>query len=1263
MSVSGKTKAELVQEILELKQKLVSQQESCNMVRTDCRQAELAFHESEIKFRQLAESSTTIVYRLLLKPELKFEYVSPSVTEITGYTPEDHYNDPQLGFKMVHPEDRILLENTSRYSKGEPLELRWIREDGRVIWTEQRNILLFDENNEPFAIEGNARDISDRKNIEFSLVKEAERNALLLGLFTRAPVMTDKELYDEALDIAVKITDSKIGFFHQISENQQEIILTSWNEEAVKNCTTKYDSHYSLHKAGNWADCIREKKAVVYNDYHVSPNKKGLPDGHASIGRILCIPVLYEEKVRLIFGVGNKSSDYGDSDVIQIQAIAYELHKILEKRNIERNLKKFEDRWQFAIEGSNDGIWDWNILTDDVFYSNRLKEMIGYGPDELKGKLSEWQSRIHPDDIEPLMFRLQQHFNRETPDYSAEHRLLCRDGSWKWILDRGKVLQWTAEGKPSRMVGTHTDITELKNTEETIRKSEEKFRIVADNAYNWEFWEGADGRWIHHSPSCRKITGYSADEFLNNNSLLLKIIHPDDRQSYLDHHKEKRINQTQGRHYFRIITKEGETRDIEHVCQAVFDGTKSFKGIRGSNIDVTERKIAEKQLRESEVQYRNLANSGSALIWTSGTDKLCNYFNETWLRFTGRTLEQELQNGWAEGVHPDDADRCIETYLSAFDKQIPFEMEYRLRHASGGYRWLVDLGTPNFNSTGEFIGYIGHCFDISERKLIEDTQTFLLGCGLPGTGEDFFESLARYLSEKLSMEYVCIDRLEGDGLMAQTVAIYNNGGFETNVLYALKDTPCGEVVDRSVCCYQHGVRHLFPNDSALQELNAESYIGTTLPDSKGKAIGLIAIIGHQPLHDEGKAETVLKLVAPRAAGELERREAENALKETLEQLFRAKEKAEESDRLKSAFLANMSHEIRTPMNGILGFSELLKEPGLNSSQQQEYIRIIEKSGARMLNIINDIVDISKIEAGLMKLDIQESDLNEQIGYIYTFFKPEVEAKGMKLFFKKPLPVKDAILKTDREKVYAILTNLVKNAIKYSEEGTIEIGCDKKGDLVEFFVKDTGIGIPKERHLAIFERFVQADIEDRAARQGAGLGLAITKTYVEMLGGKIWVESQEGIGSSFYFTLPANIEPVFENVFQQIAPAAKTNQVRKLKILIAEDDEVSKILIDLTIKMFGDEILKVRTGVEAVEICRNHPDIDLILMDVQMPEMSGYEATRQIRKFNNHVIIIAQTAYGLSGDREKAIESGCNDYIAKPVYKAELIELIQKYFRN
>jgi len=381
-------------------------------------------------------------------------------------------------------------------------------------------------------------------------------------------------------------------------------------------------------------------------------------------------------------------------------------------------------------------------------------------------------------------------------------------------------------------------------------------------------------------------------------------------------------------------------------------------------------------------------------------------------------------------------------------------------------------------------------------------------------------------------------------------------------------------------------------------------------------------------------------------------------------LVLAKERAEESDRLKSAFLANMSHEIRTPMNGILGFADLLKEPKLTGKERQEYLGIIEQSGARMLSIINDIMSISKVESGQMQVTISKTNINLQIEYVYTFFKPEVEKKGVQFFFNTALPAKQAIIKTDREKLYAILTNLVKNAIKFTYAGEIEFGYKKKGNYLEFFIRDTGTGIRLEQRDIIFERFRQGNDSLTRNYEGAGLGLSISKAYVEMLGGKIWVESETGKGSVFYFTLPYNVVHENGKVVQKNKSVKITDtQVRKLKILIAEDDEISAMLLKNRVSPYCNEVIIVRTGVEVVETCHKYPDIDLILMDIQMPEMDGYKATERIRRFNKEVIIIAQTAFALSGDKGKALNSGCNDYMAKPINKDKLSGLIKKYFNK
>ena len=383
------------------------------------------------------------------------------------------------------------------------------------------------------------------------------------------------------------------------------------------------------------------------------------------------------------------------------------------------------------------------------------------------------------------------------------------------------------------------------------------------------------------------------------------------------------------------------------------------------------------------------------------------------------------------------------------------------------------------------------------------------------------------------------------------------------------------------------------------------------------------------------------------------------------ELKQAKEKAEESDRLKSAFLANMSHEIRTPMNGILGFSNLLKMPNLSGEKKNEYISIIEKSGSRMLNIINDLIDISRIESGQINVIYTDININEQNNYIYNLLTPEANKKGLDILFKNSLPLEKAIISTDSEKVYAILANLVKNSIKYTNTGSIEFGYILNTDIepleLEFFVKDTGIGIPKDRQTAIFDRFVQADIEDIHAYEGAGLGLAISEAYVEMLGGKIWVESVEGEGSHFHFTIPYIPIQQEKNIF--IEKSEKTeidNELSDFKVLITEDEETSDLFLTEVLKNFSKEILHAKNGKEAVDICKQTNNIDFILMDIKMPEMDGYEATRQIRKFNSNVIIIAQTAYAFTGDREKAINAGCNDYITKPIKKNELMKIMVKY---
>ncbi|NJW51472.1 hybrid sensor histidine kinase/response regulator [Salinimicrobium oceani] len=376
------------------------------------------------------------------------------------------------------------------------------------------------------------------------------------------------------------------------------------------------------------------------------------------------------------------------------------------------------------------------------------------------------------------------------------------------------------------------------------------------------------------------------------------------------------------------------------------------------------------------------------------------------------------------------------------------------------------------------------------------------------------------------------------------------------------------------------------------------------------------------------------------------------------QLTLAKEKAEENERLKTIFLQNMSHEIRTPMNGIIGFLSLLKQPDLDAESRQKYIDIVSKSGKRLLTTINNIIEISKIDSKQIEVRNTQVDLIEILNFYYNFFLPQAKERKLEFRLNCLIPPEDATILTDKFILDNILTNLINNALKFTKQGSVELGASVMEKEVLFYVKDTGIGIPKERQNAIFERFVQANLSMTRAHEGSGLGLAIVKAYVEILKGKIWLESREGEGSTFSFTIPyvpseAPQEPDTDAQQEKL-------ETETLKILIAEDDNISFLFIQQLLKSPQITLLRAKDGSNAVELARRNPDLSLILMDIKMPLLNGIEATHQIRQFNPSVPIIAQSAYTFSGEQEQAIKAGCNDYITKPINKNILLQLIKKY---
>jgi PAS domain S-box-containing protein len=389
--------------------------------------------------------------------------------------------------------------------------------------------------------------------------------------------------------------------------------------------------------------------------------------------------------------------------------------------------------------------------------------------------------------------------------------------------------------------------------------------------------------------------------------------------------------------------------------------------------------------------------------------------------------------------------------------------------------------------------------------------------------------------------------------------------------------------------------------------------------------------------------------------------SERKLAET--ELIEAKEKAEESDRLKTAFLHNISHEIRTPLNAIVGFSDFLNDPGLTEINRKEFTKMILQGSDQLLAIIDDIISLASIEAGLEKIQKTNINLNEIFRLIKDQFSLIARNKSIDISINVGLSDNEAYLFTDGTKLTQILNNLVNNALKFTSHGYISCGYVVKDEALEFYVEDSGIGIPKEMHELIFSRFRQVETSNEQLFGGSGIGLSISKAYVEMLGGRIWLTSELGKGSVFYFSIP------FTKVKQPILPKKPAPKelhlefIRNKTLLVAEDDQLSFLFLNELLSNAGLHIVRAVNGVEAVEMCKSNPHIDLVLMDIKMPKMDGYEATKFIKKLRPSLPIIALTAYSTDVDRDKAFACGCSDFISKPVKKELLFLKIKEQLRK
>jgi PAS domain S-box-containing protein len=385
-------------------------------------------------------------------------------------------------------------------------------------------------------------------------------------------------------------------------------------------------------------------------------------------------------------------------------------------------------------------------------------------------------------------------------------------------------------------------------------------------------------------------------------------------------------------------------------------------------------------------------------------------------------------------------------------------------------------------------------------------------------------------------------------------------------------------------------------------------------------------------------------------------------KEMEAELRRARQKAEESNRLKSEFLANMSHEIRTPMNGIIGFASLLEDDDLSAEQRQYYIRIIQNSTHQLLHIIDEILEVSELQTHQVEKEIREVNVNEILLGCFSKLDEKAKNKNISLRIKKGLPDEAALIKVDENKLHKVLHHLLENALKFTQEGFVEMGYRLKGDKLEFYVKDTGIGINPEAINLIFDEFSQEDKRLSRSAGGLGLGLSIVKGNVELLEGTLRVESEKGKGSIFFVEIPYTpVNPSeVTKLHEANLPDAETPVV-----LVVEDEEVNYQYLEILLKKYRNDIkiLHAISGEEAVELCNAYPDIRLVLMDLKMTGIGGLEATRRIKMLHPEMVVVAQTAFTSLENREDARQAGCDAFLQKPTRKVHLFQVLDKYLKD
>jgi PAS domain S-box-containing protein len=805
-------------------------------------------------------------------------------------------------------------------------------------------------------------------------------------------------------------------------------------------------------------------------------------------------------------------------------------------------------------------------------------------------------------------------------------------------------------------------------------RSEKRYRDLVENMNDiiWEVDHNLNILYISHG--IEKVTGFLPSEMIGKNLFQYFEAHNADQLEKTFAERLKTFNNTKelktGLFRHNQLCKNGEYKWCEALSNPVIDENNKLVGFKGISRDISFQERVDEKLKLSEDKFSKIFHSAPFVISILRVSDLklveVNLVAE---EFLGFTREEILKNpSLALYIWLDHAQR--NAYFKSIKELRPlknFELQFKGKDGKTG----TALMTTEFLTVDHELCVIAFFEVITQRKIALD-------------------ALRQSEANLLALVENTRDSIWAIGTNYQL--IFSNEQFKTEfqLRYKILLTPGIHMLDALPLDireswksrYDKVLKHEhidFIDTNAFDNIQLYTEVAMNPIVADGTIIG-VSVFAHDITKRKQSELLIQEKNKEIKAQNKEYQQLNQHLIQLNEEFKKAKEKAEESDKLKTAFLQNMSHEIRTPMNAIMGFSSLLADQYNNKPKLEQYSQIISQRCADLLEIINDILDIAKIESGQLSLNVEECNLNFMFLELLSFFKEHQKriSKEHIHFSLNALPnAKDNQIYIDSGKLKQIFINLLGNAFKFTEKGIIEVGCtiettdnsitklgefsfnsNKPTKYLQFYVRDTGIGIKPEKQLVIFDRFIQINEGHKKLYGGTGLGLSIVKGLVELFKGHIWLESEVDKGSTFYFTIP--YKPVDQTSYSNTSPSNPPQlKFEGIKILVVEDDTYNAEFLREIFDTWGFDIIFTESGKEAIKIA-SEQDFDFVLMDIRLPDIDGYEAARQIKKIKPNLKIIAQTAYASGDDKKKAFETGCVDYISKPIKQDTLLNMIQKH---